>query len=79
MFADLDDMKKYYAMVSLNERSAFFGLVSEPVSPHPETVNGHWPVVCEQSPAGLLSTPSIEVQVTSSTPEPRSKRAKHVR
>ncbi|CAI7620892.1 unnamed protein product [Penicillium pancosmium] len=33
LFADLDDSKRYYAMVSLNERSALYGLIPEPIIP----------------------------------------------
>ena len=38
VFADSDDMRRYYAVVSLNERPESFGLVSGPVSPHPTIV-----------------------------------------
>lgn len=78
VFVGLDDTKRYYAMISLNERSAFFGLVSAPVSPRPLAIRGHCPAVSDPSPTGLSNAPNIEVHATSSMPEGRSKRVKYV-
>jgi hypothetical protein len=83
----LDEFKKYYAMVSLNERSALYGLIPEPVYPLAVAETGHSVVVGDQllvdvqhghGPIDHSGPPRIERKTVSSAQEPRSKRRKYM-
>jgi hypothetical protein len=87
LFADLDEFKRYYAMVSLNERSALYGLIPEPVYPLAVAETGHSVVVGDQllvdvqhkhGPIDHSGPPRIERKTASSAQEPRSKRRKYM-
>ncbi|CAI7646022.1 unnamed protein product [Penicillium manginii] len=87
LFADLDEFKRYYAMVSLNERSALYGLIPEPMYPLAVAETGHSVVVGDQllvdvehghGPIDHSGPPRIERKTASSAQEPRSKRRKYM-